>query len=119
MLDNGGQAQRSGLKLGNRIVEVDGQLVTHWPHEYVMQLFLSAEVGKRPLGCIVAPPNALILASIRAGNNAVAVDNGGDVAAEIPGGALTKRRKRGPHVRVWTGSKEFIMDAGIAHFGEE
>ena len=90
--------------------------MTHWPHEYVMQLFLAAEVGKRPMGCIVAPPNNLIIASIRAGNNAVAA-KAKHATAEIPGGVLTKRRKRGPHVRVWTGDTEFIMDAGVAHFG--
>ena len=31
-VDDGGQAQLAGLRLGDRIIEIDGQLVTHWPH---------------------------------------------------------------------------------------
>ena len=66
MVDQGGNAQQAGLKLGDWIVELDDQLLTRWPHDYVMQLF--SKVGGNALRAVVCPPNEAIRAALNLSN---------------------------------------------------
>ena len=64
-IDPGGEAEQSGLRVGDRILQIDNINTINLPHAKVIQI-LKQMPANRPIRLVVSAPNELIKDSLRA-----------------------------------------------------